>query len=301
MTVKGKLKSSAAPKTLSSLVGRVSLAWFAFVGALILAVILGDMAKNAGVSVFLTHSLVVSGLIIPTVCLLRRYGDPKAFPGLGLALSGAPLMLLAAAGVWLLAGAALALSVSLGWMRIVSVNLAADIAPFALAMLAYVFFYEALPEELVFRGYIFSKLNTVLSRRLATLGQIALFVAAPIAAALAHAHLFGGTINLGGADRVTFSYILVLVIFGSTLQFCRTVTGSLWTSIGFHLGFVSLSRLIGAKEKALIQIENLAPRTMEEVVIFLGALVMPALLLLIWAVARGRTVGRSLRAPPEQR
>jgi len=66
---------------------------------------------------------------------------------LGLSLRAAPPFVAALAGVIASAAVAAALSVGLGWTRIVSVDLSPDVVPFVIAMLAHIVFFEALPEE----------------------------------------------------------------------------------------------------------------------------------------------------------
>src|SRR5690606_33052973 len=92
--------------------------------------------------------------------------------------------------------------------------------------------YEALPEELAFRGYIQANLESRLGYRGAIVAQAVLF--AFWGAALWT--LASGTIAL---DRLAMFFFMALV-----LGMMRGVTGSVWTAIGFHVAFQTVAQLL---------------------------------------------------------
>lgn len=88
-----------------------------------------------------------------------------------------------------------------------------------IALAALVFISEALPEELIFRGYVFKKLSSF-TRAWATIAiQAALF--------LLFAFLIGAI-----SDPVDASFLFTFAI---VLGILRAATGSVWAAIGFHL------------------------------------------------------------------
>jgi membrane protease YdiL (CAAX protease family) len=111
---------------------------------------------------------------------------------------------------------------------------------------------EALPEELVFRGYVFTTLKRRGRTRAAFLGTTALFclimvptsLAASATAMLLGQEPDGLLLAPEGTDPVT--YIVLLACFGTALLAARIATGSLWTSMALHLTFLTVNRLVFA-------------------------------------------------------
>lgn len=90
-----------------------------------------------------------------------------------------------------------------------------------LVVLALVILYEAIPEELIFRGYLFRVLSERLPISLTIVAQAVLFCVA-------------GTI-VGAAP--TLDRVLLFFVFSLTLGYLRHVTGTVFTTIGFHAMF----------------------------------------------------------------
>ncbi|MDQ0174669.1 CPBP family intramembrane glutamic endopeptidase [Bacillus chungangensis] len=107
------------------------------------------------------------------------------------------------------------------------------------------FLFEALPEELALRGMIYDVLRHRFSTWLAVLFQTLLFVCVPIAMAL-----MSGIVGLT-FENVPLAYIILILCFGICLQLLRLWTGSLWTTIGFHIAFLEINRfvIIGSDEE----------------------------------------------------
>jgi membrane protease YdiL (CAAX protease family) len=174
------------------------------------------------------RALVTVALAVPVVVLARRFLDRRPWRGLGLT---GPRWALAGAACWL-ATAALgtALTLGLGWATVVPGTWQVPTLLLALYLPALVFLFEALPEELVFRGYLYRNLADRFPRWLAVLGQAVLFTA------------FGVLVGAAGSvDRVVLFFT-----FSLTLGALRAVTGSLWAPIGFHLAFQTVAQLTGA-------------------------------------------------------
>lgn len=120
----------------------------------------------------------------------------------------------------------------------------ADIAGTLLLVAGLVFISEALPEELIFRGYIFKKLSSFTKAWLTIILQAVLF--------LVFAFFIGAT-----GDLLDASFLLTFAI---TLGIVRAATGSVWAAIGFHLacmtfqqGFGSAWSLFGVSDPSTLQ------------------------------------------------
>jgi membrane protease YdiL (CAAX protease family) len=91
------------------------------------------------------------------------------------------------------------------------------------ALLVLVVLYEAIPEELVFRGLLYGTLAERWPVWVAVLGQCVLFCS------------FGAVI---GAAR-TVDRLVLFALFSLTLGAIRAMTGSVMATIGFHAAFQS--------------------------------------------------------------
>lgn len=238
---------------------------------------------------------MIVGLVVPAVYALLRFGDGRSWRWVGLTspASGLPYFLLGAGLVAATAGLAFGLGVALGWLRVASWDVSAATVLALAANVPIAFCYEALPEELTFRGYLYRNLNTRLARWLAALAGVALFVLAPVTVSFLQV-----VVGMGAGNSVTVDYVILLAGFGFVLQLCRIVTGSLWTGIGFHLAWLELSRYVVApRAEPLVRIEDVAPGTSEFLVLFLGAIIGSSLLLIAWPRLRKRRIGWRERDP----
>lgn len=101
------------------------------------------------------------------------------------------------------------------------------------------FLYEALPEELALRGMMYDVLRHRFSTWLAVLFQTLLFVCVPIAV-----NQIEAIVGLAPGNVINLPYIILILCFGICLQLLRLWTGSLWTTIGFHLAFLEINRFV---------------------------------------------------------
>lgn len=92
-----------------------------------------------------------------------------------------------------------------------------------------VFFIEALPEELIFRGYIYRYLNAVFPHWGTIILQTLLFSL--------YAYLIGAMYSV---EQVQFipGFAIILGLF-------RAISGSVWTSIGFHVAIMTATQILG--------------------------------------------------------
>lgn len=106
----------------------------------------------------------------------------------------------------------------------------------AIVLLLLVILYEAVPEELIFRGYLFRVLSERLPAWATIVVQAVLFCA------------FGAVIGAAGSvDR-----LLLFFFFSISLGYLRQVTGSVFATIGFHAVFQLIAQwLLGDQWGAL--------------------------------------------------
>ncbi len=91
--------------------------------------------------------------------------------------------------------------------------------------------FEAIPEELVFRGFLCASLAEIWPRWAAALGQAVLFTGAGVISGAA-----------GTRERV-----LLFALFSLTLGCLRALTGTVWVTMGFHLAFQTVAQGVVGK------------------------------------------------------
>lgn len=167
--------------------------------------------------------LIVSLLAILLIAVLRRYSKSKFI----LDFFGHSTKFLVGVG-WYVVPAVVGLIVaSLFGVVEISVNTSFIDAIGAVALIAVlVFLSEALPEEIIFRGYIFGKLATLSGRWTAVFLQAAIF--------LVFAFMIGALDSWLDA-----SFIFT---FGICLGVLRAAVKSVATPIGFHLACMTMQQ-----------------------------------------------------------
>ena len=215
--------------------------------------------SRAGHVVRSVASLVV---YVALVVAARRLLDRRPLAGLGLEpfpRAWRPLLLGVVA--WLVpAAVGVALCLGLGWARIMLEGSAGALAAVLALRLALALIYEALPEELLFRGYLYRNLATVVRRWLAVVGQAVLFA------------LWGVMIGAAGSvDRVALFFV-----FSIALGVIRVRSGSVWAPIGFHLAFQAAAQSVGPIEGvvAVTDLETLLAVAFVVVPFALGLLIV---------------------------
>lgn len=173
--------------------------------------------------------LVISALAVGVIALLTRFADHRRMADAGLtsirtgwrlAVWGAILWIFPAAltfGVLALLGFPLTVTVP-----------ALDLVLTVLLLVGAVLLTEAIPEEVVFRGYVTTVLGAF-TRGWATIAlQAVLFT---IFAALLRQSWIPIDLSLFFAMGIGFGYL-------------RMITGSVWMSIGFHAAFQTGAQLV---------------------------------------------------------
>jgi membrane protease YdiL (CAAX protease family) len=138
--------------------------------------------------------------------------------------------LLTGMAVWLVPAAAGTTACLLAGVRILTEASVGELVLTALTLIGLVFIFEAFPEELIFRGYLFSVLGE--QNRpvwVSVVGSTLLFT-------------LWGIINGG---PVEFERIMLFLVMGAVLGSIRAITGSLWATIGFHVIFQATAQFFG--------------------------------------------------------
>lgn len=224
----------------------------------LLAVWLNDVLfEELTVPVRLLNAAMTTGLAVPLVVLARRYLDRRPWSGLALQplrRAGRPFLVGVGAflvpsllGVWV--------AVLTGWVDLETTVPVAQVLGWAALLVVLVFFLEALPEELIFRGYLQRNLMTAMAPWMAVVVQAVLFSAFGTLLWVSREG-WGVLVERGGM------FLLVALVLG----LLRLQTGSVWTPIGFHLAFqVVAQTLLGGDRLA----------TDDELALMLAAVVVP--------------------------
>ncbi len=219
------------------------------------------------------RAVAVSMGAVPLIVLARRSLDRRPWAGLRLTplRSGWKPALFGTAFWVVAAGCGLAVTVGFGWVHIDFRAPSAETVHLALYLPLLVFLYEALPEELIFRGYFYRNLAARYTRWSAVVLQAVLFT------------LFGVAVGAAGSvDR-----IVLFFTFSIVLGVLRVVTDSLWASIGFHLVFQWVAQFSAAATRADV-LRIAGQPTFEFVMFFVFPIVIGCVVLVGASLIRGR-------------
>ncbi|KFI01451.1 CAAX protease [Bacillus sp. BSC154] len=262
----------------------ILLSWGTFVFALFFATLVGSMAGQAGASKLLQQGIqagLVTLITVPLLYILFKRFSSRPFYSIG--LSGWRQTIMGAMYVIVLSASGFAIAHLLGWIKVTQFHFSAHLVTVLLLNMMIAFYYEAFPEELTFRGTMYYALNRRFNCFIALLLQPILFVLAPLTVS--------GLQYIAGIESpaITLDYIVLLLSFGFILQLLRIATGSLWTSIGFHLAFLENSRFFVLQgDKRFITYEEIVPGTGALFVIFFMLIIVGTLLLIPAVIARWR-------------
>ncbi|MBG9942743.1 CPBP family intramembrane glutamic endopeptidase [Brevibacillus formosus] len=265
--------------------------WGIFVFALFAATAVGQTVSRMGGSQLFVHGLqaiLLTSIVVPSLYWLLKKSGHKSFHAIGLssARRAVPQFMTGAGLVIILSGSGFAIAEWLDWIHIKEFHFSMQLLSTAMLNVVIAFFYEALPEELSFRGAVYSALGERFNRIAALFLQPVLFTLAPVAVTGLH-HLTGFE-----PAAISVDYIILLLTFGFILQLLRLVTDSLWTSIGFHLAYLFTTRFIVLQREArFLTYEEMVPGTGELFIIFVMTLLVGILILLTLGIVRRRSIG----------
>lgn len=231
-----------------------------------------------------TRAILATVVTLPLIWLARRYLDRRPWDTLGLATPRlAWRQMLAGMALWFVAaGIGLLVALTVAGVRISSSGSPSrELTLLALGLPVLVFLYEALPEELIFRGYVYRNLAGRLPRWLAVVIQAALFT------------LWGAAITAAGSGE----RIIVFFTFSLILGMLRAVTGSIWAGIGFHTAFQWIAQLlIPATTEGYLQFTDRA--TFEFLVFWLFPIIITGIAILLWSLRARPGLWRTTEPDP---
>lgn len=250
MIAPGPVSTTTAPPKATGLLLRALAAWLAMGVGLGAAGAIGDAGGLSGWADKGLTAAVCCAVVVTAIVALRRGVDRLPLAGIGvtplpggLARFGFGLAVTLGAAALVFGGGAAAGLIGFGAVDVPRLlEFLALNAVIALAL-------EAVPEELAFRGYILTTLNRRLPAWGATVIQIGLFASIMVvvspAQSLTAMALSGGEFTFSPAPDGTHpvDYLILMVFFGYTLTCARLATGSVWTTIGLHLAFLTANRL----------------------------------------------------------
>lgn len=230
-------------KRRSSGIAIIGMSWLTMTLGLFFATLAGKFVSTIGAAdwmVHLTQAVVIISIVLPVLFVIRRHFHMKSVL---LPLTGKSI-------IYLLSGALFATSLAFIGLAIASMNNWITItewhfsAEFFLAVVlnsCIAFLYEALPEELSMRGMVYDGLRFRLRLPVffAYLTQIILFLLVPMSVSLLQE-----LVGMDAGNRITLDYMILLLTYGITLQLLRSLTGSLWASIGFHIAYLEVARFV---------------------------------------------------------
>ncbi|MCM3714109.1 CPBP family intramembrane metalloprotease [Alkalihalobacillus oceani] len=200
-----------------------------------------------------THVLsavLILSLVLPLIVFARKYVDKRSWAGLRLTSfkEGWKPFVFGGLSYLIPAGIALIIFVWFDWTEIQFHVSVGSLVLTIITLLILVFMYEALPEELIFRGYFYRNLNTSLAKWKAVGVQSLLFVlfAVSIGAALS-------------VERIVFFFAVGIII-----GMVRVMTENVWGAVGLHVAFQTMQQLFSPHNQELT---STTPGLMEIVIL----------------------------------
>lgn len=179
-----------------------------------------------------THFIMALAITILSFILINtaRIKDKISWNQIGMSsLRTNTISFLVGTAIWIIpASIGLVISLLAGWAEI---TITADLSQLFLSVVILyiiIFLVEAFPEELIFRGYIYSYLNTLFPHWLVIIMQTLIF------------SLFAYFIGA----MYSFEQIMFIPGFGFMLGYFRAKSGNVWTSMGFHAAIMTASQIL---------------------------------------------------------
>jgi hypothetical protein len=238
----------------------------------------------------LADALLRGAAGVALIVLACRMLDRRRLAALGFGWSRSDrIALCAGVGLWLgLAAVGTAVGVVSGWFGVQLVVPTAALLLDAVVHAILVLCSEALPEELAFRGYVYTNLADLFPRWLAVVGQAVLFTAWPLA-------LFG-VLRLAGVQpnwSFNLERVVLFLTMGVTLALVRLWTGSLWGSVGLHWAFQMTIQLLSIDRLPVMRVPAADVGNASIVLWFFGIVLAGVIAGIGSARSRGRRAGRN--------
>mgnify|MGYP000398013683 CR=1 FL=1 len=230
-----------------------------------------------------TKSLVIGILVITGTVILRRKLDKGTPKEIGLNQIKTALKNFSTGIGLILVPVIIALTA--GWifgLAEFKFNIKGNIGIVFILGFISTLFTDALSEELIFRGYVYSNLKAHFSVWKSSLIAIAIFLLAPVVLITVQ-----NNFNIQGAVPLTGGYIVTMILFGIFMQYLRVIFKSIWVGVGFHLVFVHMNQLMGITSNNLVQFsEDSNQPAMQGILI--GLLLITFISLIIYPIIQRR-------------
>ncbi|SDD86715.1 hypothetical protein SAMN05428987_6220 [Paenibacillus sp. CF095] len=230
-------------KRRSSGIAIIGMSWLTMTLGLFFATLAGKFVSTIGAAdwmVHLTQAVVIISIVLPVLFVIRRHFHMKSVL---LPLTGKSIIHLLSGALFAtsLAFIGLAIASMNNWITITEWHFSAEFFLAVVLNSCIAFLYEALPEELSMRGMVYDGLRFRLRLPVffAYLTQIILFLLVPMSVSLSQE-----LVGMDAGNRITLDYMILLLTYGITLQLLRSLTGSLWASIGFHIAYLEVARFV---------------------------------------------------------
>lgn len=271
------LPNSGRSRPRLGLAARVAIVWVALLLTWVVAAPLRDQwpqPSHPSDVRRLIASMILGGAAVVIVYLACRLLDRRRLADLGLRK---PLQALTAgAGLWLgLAAFGGVFGVAVSWFSIAPAPPTWTFAGWLLMQSALVFTSEALPEELAFRGYLYTNLAERLPRWMAVCTQALLFTFWGFALVALQPLLGAGASWSIGLER-----FLLFLTFAIALALVRLWLGSLWASVGFHWAFQTVMQLLWTDRLSVLRVPAAQLETIA-VTLWFFSIVLGSLLVLL--------------------
>ncbi|QBI18815.1 CPBP family intramembrane metalloprotease [Egibacter rhizosphaerae] len=193
------------------------------------------------------NAVVVLVLAVPMVIAARRYLDRRPWAGLRVTGPGEGWRPLVVGAVsWLVPGVAgIVLAVSRGWVQISVTGPVTTLVGTVGLLVVLVLVFEAFPEEVIMRGYVYRNLAAAMPPWSAVAVQTLLFT------------LFGTvlwTVTAGWTAAAEQAGMFVGM--GAVLGCIRVMTGNVWACIGYHLVFQVAAQLLLGDRHSIVTVDG---------------------------------------------
>lgn len=258
--------------------------WLVFTIAVPVAIWIGDFIPiEYANGEKLVQAIVTSAIVIPVVYLLakRRWGK-EIFKEMRISttIRGVSTLFFVFFVVICISLLGFFLLVKTNGIDHVSIHWSKDIVEMILFTFVVAFFYEALPEEIVFRGFLLKLLEERWRKWIVLFGSAFIFLASPITMSYLQKLL-----GMPPHD-ISIGYIILIYPFGIVLLLTTWYFQNLWASIGFHMGYLMSARFIMSNNEYAIfnfaeEVNGIANFTVQYLIIIIGSIIILTILLLI--------------------
>jgi len=182
--------------------------------------------------------MIFTGLTLIVLYILKRK-SPELFKSIGLkGVNSSSRMAIGIALPFILLGVGILTAYLFGGIENLNMNLTTSVVISVLINTLTAFMYEAFPEEVFIRGFIFEELQKKFRFFTSLFLQSLIFICVPITVMAMESTFFDKPF------AITLDYFILLFAFGIALQLYRAYTGSLWMNILFHMVYLEVTRYI---------------------------------------------------------